>query len=281
MRKIFKILLIIFLVFISHEAQAVSPGGIIKAFKGIGKIFKKGADEVPDIGKKIEDLKGGNIKSSSKIDETVLNVDNSSSIKFEEGTLHQIDNLSQDELLEAHNIKQSRRQRDADQLLDVIDSIEVASDIAQTAIIVPFIQTEWQGRVFKSSNYFNNPTIEKRVLIMCESNLEDFYFTALFDKKGRNWFLLSGNFTNKNPKRYYIRPMERQELLVLNDLDEYLYFSNKPTGIKKYPTKYFIINNDAKFFFEKNISEKEDPDQVINELLNKKEESSFSCKRKL
>ena len=107
MRRIFKILLIIFLVFISHEAQAVSPGGIIKAFKGIGKIFKKGADEVPDIGKKIEDLKGGNIKSSSKIDETVLNVDNSSSIKFEEGTLHQIDNLSQDELLEAHNIKQS------------------------------------------------------------------------------------------------------------------------------------------------------------------------------
>ena len=69
MRRIFKILLIIFLVFISHEAQAVSPGGIIKAFKGIGKIFKKGADEVPDIGKKIEDLKGGNIKSSSKIEE--------------------------------------------------------------------------------------------------------------------------------------------------------------------------------------------------------------------
>ena len=161
MRRIFKILLIIFLVFISHEAQAVSPGGIIKAFKGIGKIFKKGADEVPDIGKKIEDLKGGNIKSSSKIDETILNVDNSSSIKFEEGTLHQIDNLSQDELLEAHNIKKNRRQRDADQLLDVIDSIDVASDIAQTAIIVPFIQTEWQGRVFKSSNYFNNPTISR------------------------------------------------------------------------------------------------------------------------
>ena len=75
--------------------------------------------------------------------------------------------------------------------------------------------------------------------------------------------------------------MERQELLVLKDLDEYLYFSNKPTGIKKYPTKYFIINNDAKFFFEKNNSEKKDPDQIINELLNKKEESSFSCKRKL
>jgi len=111
--------------------------------------------------------------------------------------------------------------------------------------------------------------------------LEDFYFTALFDKKKGNWFLLSGNFTNKNPKRYYIRPMKRQELLVLKDLDEYLYFSNKPKGIKKYPTKYFIINNDAKFFFEKNISEKKDPDLIINELLNKIEKSSFSCKRTL
>ena len=281
MKKIVLFFIIVFLISSVNKANAISPGPIIKTFKGIGKFFKKGADEVPDIGKKIEDLKGENIKSSSKIDETVLNVDNSSSIKFEEGTLHQIDNLSQDELLEAHNIKQSRRQRDADQLLDVIDAIDVASDIAQTAIIVPFIQTEWQGRVFKSSNYFNNPTIKKRILIMCESNLEDFYFTALFDKKGRNWFLLSGNFTNKNPKRYYIRPMERQELLVLNDLDEYLYFSNKPTGIKKYPTKYFIINNDAKFFFEKDISEKKDPNQISNELLNKIEKSSFSCKRKL
>ena len=284
MKKVLKTLLIIFFISFPYEANAISPGPFIKAFKGLGKLFKKGADEIPDIGKKIEDLRGGNIKSGSKIDETISsssNIDNANSIKFNETTLFEVENLNRDKLLEAHNIKKNKRMRDADQLLDIIDSVDVASDVAQTAVIVPFIQTEWQGRIFKSSSYFNNPSVEKRILIMCESNLEDFYFTALFDKKGGNWFLLSGNFTNKNPKRYYIRPMKRQELLVLKDLDEYLYFSNKPKGIKKYPTKYFIINNDAKFFFEKNISEKKDPDLIINELLNKIEKSSFSCKRTL
>ena len=59
------------MIFIPSEANAISGGGIVKLFKGIGKIFKKVADEVPDIGKTIEDLKGGSLKSSSKIDDAV------------------------------------------------------------------------------------------------------------------------------------------------------------------------------------------------------------------
>ena len=87
MRKVLNILLILFLTSFSFEASAVSPGGIIKLFKGMGKIFKKGADEIPDIGKKLEDLRGGNLKSGSKIDDalnTPSNIDNTSSIKFNE-----------------------------------------------------------------------------------------------------------------------------------------------------------------------------------------------------
>ena len=280
MKQTFKILLILFFISFPYEANAISPSPFIKAFKGLGKIFKKGADEVPDIGTKIEDLKGGSIKSSSKIDETISSVDNTNSIKFEEGTLSQIDNLSKDELLEAHNINQVRRQRDADQLLDVVDAVDIASDIAQTSIIIPFIQTEWTGRVFQSSKYFNDPSIEKRILIKCETNLEDFYFTALFDEKARNWFLLSGNFTNKS-EGLYIKPMKRQELLVLRDLEEYIYFANKPKGIKKFPTKYFVIDNEAKFFYEKYINVTKDPEYLINEILNKIEKNSFKCNRSL
>ena len=71
MKQTFKILLILFFISFPYEANAISPSPFIKAFKGLGKIFKKGADEVPDIGKKIEDLKGGSTKSSSKIEETI------------------------------------------------------------------------------------------------------------------------------------------------------------------------------------------------------------------
>ncbi len=41
------------------------------------------------------------------------------------------------------------------------------------------------------------------------------------------------------------------------------------------------LRNGVNMVYEKNISEKKDPDQIINELLNKIEKSSFSCKRTL
>ena len=280
MKKIVLFFVIIFLISSVNKANAISPGSIIKTFKGIGKFFKKGADEVPDIGKKIEDFKSGNLKSGGKIDESISSLDNTNSIQFEEGTLSQIDNFSNDELLDAHNIKNKKRKMDADQVLDVIDTIDTADAIVGTASIIPFIEQEWQGKIFINSKYFNDPNLEKRILIKCETSLEGYYFTVLFNRKEGNWFLLSGNFTNKN-KGLYINPMKRQELLVLKDLNEYLYFSNKPKGIKKYPTKYFIINDKAKFLYSNNSSEAKSPDFFIKDLLIKIKKSSFKCKRTL
>ena len=280
MKKIVLFFIIVFLISSVNKANAISPGPIIKTFKGIGKFFKKGADEVPDIGKKIEDFKSGNLKSGGKIDESISSLDNTNSMQFEEGILSQTDNFSNDELLDAHNIKNKKRKMDADQVLDVIDAIDTADVIVGSASIIPFIEQEWQGKVFINSKYFNNPNLEKRILIKCETSLEDYYFTALFNKKEGNWFLLSGNFTNKN-KGLYINPMKRQELLVLQDLNEYLYFSNKPKGIKKYPTKYFIINDEANFLYSSNLSETKSPDFFIKDLLIKIKKSPFKCKRTL
>ena len=280
MKKIVLFFIIVFLISSVNKANAISPGPIIKTFKGIGKFFKKGADEVPDIGKKIEDFKSGNLKSGGKIDESISSLDNTNSMQFEEGILSQTDNFSNDELLDAHNIKNKKRKIDADQVLDVIDAIDTADVIVGTASIIPFIEQEWQGKIFINSKYFNDPNLEKRILIKCETSLEDYYFTVLFNKKEGNWFLLSGNFTNKN-KGLYINPMKRQELLVLKDLNEYLYFSNKPKGIKKYPTKYFIINDEAKFLYSSNLSETKSPDFFIKDLLIKIKKSSFKCKRNL
>ena len=280
MKKIVLFFIIVFLISSVNKANAISPGPIIKTFKGIGKFFKKGADEVPDIGKKIEDFKNGNLKSGGKIDESISSLDNTNSMQFEEGILSQTDNFSNDELLDAHNIKNKKRKMDTDQVLDVIDAIDTADVIVGSASIIPFIEQECQGKVFINSKYFNNPNLEKRILIKCETSLEDYYFKALFNKKEGNWFLLSGNFTNKN-KGLYINPMKRQELLVLKDLNEYLYFSNKPKGIKKYPTKYFIINDEANFLYSSNLSETKSPDFFIKDLLIKIKKSSFKCKRNL
>ena len=280
---IIKKFIIIFFIFLNTEAYAISPGGIIKAFKGMGQLFKKGADELPDVGRKIEDLRSGDLKDINKIDEKIVSpstLEEASNIKFNEATLSEVENLNKDELLEAHNIRLDRKKGNADQLMDIIDGIDTIGDIAQTAIISPFIKYEWQGKVFRNSEYFNIPNVENKILILCNLTLEDFYFTALFDKNRKSWFLLSGNFTNKK-KGIFKKPMERQELLVLEDEEEYLYFSNKPKGVNKFPTKYFMINEKAKFISEINISENTNPNILIGVLKNKIENSSNYCERKL
>ena len=277
MKNIFGILTIISFILISNEANAVSPGPFVKGFKALGKFFKKGVDEVPDIGKKLEDLKSK--KNIDEIYSSSSSVDNAKSYKINERILSDVENLNREELLEAHNIKKIKN-RDADQFLDLLEGVDGLGEIAQTASIIPFVKTEWQGKIFKYSEHFNNPDPQKRIVIRCETKLEDFYFTALFDLKKGSWFLLSGNFTRKN-KGIFIPPLKRQELLVLKDLDEYLYFSNKPKGLKKYPKKYFLINNKAKFISETNINEKKNPDSSLNIMLEKIDGSLSGCKRTL
>ena len=285
MQKIFSALIIISLILTPHKASAAA-GPIIKGFKAIGGFFKKGVDEAPNIGKQLEELKPNKkideaLNPSSGVDD-VRNIDEVNSYKYKESILSDVENLNKEELLEAHNVKKIKKfdNRDADQILDIIDGVDSIGDLAQTASIIPFIETEWQGKIFKSSKYFNNPEVQDRIVVRCSTNLEDFYFTALFDQRKGGWFLLSGNFTRKN-KGVYIPTLKRQELLILKDLDSYLYFSNKPKGIKKYPTKYFFINNEAKFISAANIDEKKDPEFFLGKMIEKIDKSLSVCKREL
>ena len=68
------------------------------------------------------------------------------------------------------------------------------------------------------------------MLIKCRTITDDFYFTVLFNKNNNNYLLLSGNFVKKD-KALNKDKMKRQELLVLEDIEEYLLFSNKPFSL--------------------------------------------------
>ena len=96
MRKGLNTFFILILLTTPFEANAAGFGAITKFLKGIGKTFKKGADEMPDIGKTIEDFKGRNTNIGSKIDETInapSKIDNAASIRiFEEKIVSDIEN---------------------------------------------------------------------------------------------------------------------------------------------------------------------------------------------
>ena len=271
MKNFFAGLIIISIVLNSFEAKAASPGSIMKLFQGFKKLFTKGVDEIPELGKKMEDLKAG--KNPEEFVIPSSNLDDAKN--FSDKVLSETKELDNLDLLDAHNVKRSK-EKNIDQLFDAVDSL--SGDSLNSAIIIPFLQTEWHGKVFRSSKIFNKPDFDSRILLKCETNLEDFYFTALFNKKKGEWFLLSGNFTNKN-QGIYKPKLKRQELLILEDSDKYLYFSNKPKGINKFPSKYFLINSDAKFIINLNIDEKIDPDISKKKMFKKINNTDFFCSR--
>ena len=270
-------ILLCFLV-ISYDANAVPVGGIIKSLKGAGKMLKKGSDELPDLGKKLEDFKNGNLKTTDKIDDTLRTsseVDNASSIKYNDETISEIEKLSNDDLLEAHDVKKFKK---LDTVLDVVQGVDSAKNITETAAIIPFLERPWDGRVFKISVFFNKPEIKDRMLIKCRTITDDFYFTVLFNENNNNYLLLSGNFVKKN-KALNKDKMKRQELLVLEDFEEYLLFSNKPFSLPAYPKKYFLISKNAKFVVYKNSDKS--PDEFSKNIPQLLQKTAFRCKRTL
>ena len=94
----------------------------------------------------------------------------------------------------------------------------------------------------------------------------------------KNYLLLSGNFVNKN-NSLNKNKMDRQELLVLDDLENYLFFSNKPVTLPAYPKKYFIISKNAKFVVNENKDK--NPDQFLDNIGLKLKKTQFSCRRSL
>ena len=264
------------------SANAIPIGAILKGLKGGSKIFKGGSKVIKpgskifgpgagdDILKKIDDIK---INKSGNPEELISNT------MLKKG--------SKEEILNAHGIRRIEK------VVDGKDVVEYAvdgssGDGSSSSLINPFHMALWIGRVFRVSKNYNKPEIEDRIVIECKTGVETFIFTALLskefqtslDKKQKNWFLLSRHLPITVTKSGSDTPqMSKQELMVLKDLDDYLIFSNKISSNKKYPTKYFIISENAKFVYEFHVSGTESPDYIMTNAQTKILESTYVCKR--
>ena len=262
------------------SANAIPIGGIIKGIKGGSKILKGGSKVIKpgskifgpgagdDILKKIDDIK---INKSGNPEELISNT--------------MLNKGSKEEILNAHGIRRIEK------VVDGKDVVEYAVDGSSgdgSSSINPFHMALWIGRVFRVSKNYNKPEIEDRIVIECKTGVETFIFTALLskefqtslDKKQKNWFLLSQHLPiTVTTSGYYTQQMSKQELMVLEDLDDYIIFSNKISSNKKYPTKYFIISENAKFVYEFNVHGTESPDYIMTNAQTKILESTYVCKR--
>ena len=258
------------------SANAIPIGGILKGLKGGSKFLKGGSKVIKpgdDLLKRLDDFK---INKSGNPEELISNtILNKSSTK--------------ENILNAHGIRRIEK------VVDGKDVVEYAvdgssGDGSSSGSVSPFQIVWWIGRVFRVSKNYNKPEIEDRIIIECKTGVETFIFTALLskesqtslDKKQKNWFLLSQHLPITATKSgFYTPQMSKQELMVLEDLDDYLIFSNKISSNKKYPTKYFIISENAKFVYEFHVTGTESPEYIMANAQTKILESSYGCKRKV
>ena len=276
-------LLIFFINLMPFQVKAVPIGGISKILKGLGK----GTDIIKP---------GSKIATPSAGDDILKRLNKSeTSTELNSNTLLSKD-ANKNEILNAHGV------RKLDKIIDGKDAVEVANDTFgqdNSDTIINIIRVPlWIGRVFRASNNFNEPELDERLIIECQTSNEVFTFTALLSnntdanakREVENWFLLSRHFPSaqldrggkvvKKKSSYYTAPMPKQELIVLEDREDYIIFSNNISVGKKYPTKYFIISANAKFVVDLNLHGTESPDYIKINAKKKIQKSNFNCLKK-
>jgi hypothetical protein len=273
------------LLLITHpfKAHSIPIGGITKIIKGLGKgtdlispgskmVKPSAADEAI---KKFEKLEMPNELNAN----TLLNKD-----------------ATRDEILNSHGIGKIDKALDGQNVVDAV--VDKFTGDGDKEIINTIRIALWTGRVFRSSNVFNQPELEERLIIQCQADDDLFTFTALLNKNDneslqeqKNWFLLSQHFPNskltidgsivKNQNSNNVKSLPKQELIILEDTDEYIIFSNKVTKGQNYPTKYFAIFVDGKFLYLENIQGTESPEYIKNTLDIKISKSEHICVKKI
>lgn len=262
------------------NVHSIPIGGITKILKGLGKgtnLIKPGSKiATPGVGDDI--LK--------RINKSEVSTDLNSSNLLNKNSSH-------DDILSAHGVRKLGK------VVDGKDVAEMASDNLisdnNDGVINTIRVVWWSGRVFRTSDAFNKPQLDERLIIECQTDSDVFTFTALLsseinnslEKKVKNWFLLSQHFPNAQVNKdgsilikkgsYNKATMTKQELLVLEDNDNYIIFSNKITKDQQYPTNYFIISSNARFVHETNINGIESPEYIKNTANDKIKKSNFNC----
>ena len=71
----------------------------------------------------------------------------------------------------------------------------------------------WVGKVYRYSDYYNKPDLEEKMLLVCNTDSDLFYFALLMEEEPKRAFLVEHKKLNNEDTNSMIS----QELLVLED----------------------------------------------------------------
>ena len=122
-----------------------------------------------------------------------------------------------------------------------------------------YVKLHWIGRVYIRSDYYNQPKVEEKMLLVCKTKYEVFYFSILMEEKIKTASLID----HKSLFNASYPTLPEQELVVLKDEDEFKVMSILPE-VGRYPKHYFTIFSNQSFNYDKRLSGTESPGVIIN-----------------
>ena len=134
-----------------------------------------------------------------------------------------------------------------------------------------YVKLNWIGRVYIRSDYYSQPKVEKKILLVCKTKYEVFYFSILMEEKIKTALLID----HKSLLNEFYPTLPAQELVVLEDEDEFKVMSILPEA-GRYPKHYFTIFNNQRFNYDKRLSGTESPGVIINKAFRGPDQNN-SC----
>ena len=236
---------------ISNTNNSYAIGGGV--FKSIFKLFSKNADEATSAIKQ-----GDEVLSSSK----TKNVELSTNVLAEEGSIlnkigndtHQSyykssKNDSLTSIMSKHGVKFKKVGKEVVDNSDNIYDLFSNGASSEQKKFYSYIIANWVGKIYRFSDYFNNPEYQNRNLLVCKNLTEIFYFTILMDNKNdiNRALLTEHQYFNSTEKT-----LPKQELLVLRDDQHVKIMSIKP-GDELNTMDFFTIYDNQHFMHDQSI----------------------------
>ena len=250
-------------------AQAV-PGGI---FRNIFKIFKGSTDDVMKNSGKMDEVLSGMKKKS--VNESIAGPTQESLIIEKVGANSHLTELnSLKSSTRAGYIKKLKKQKfkleGEDEALEYIFDEKSSSSSSITTpndnLFEKFIIVNWIGKIYNNSDYFSKPKKEEKILLVCSTIDQVFYFSLLMEEEPKRAFLIKNIKLNNSKSRNSMstKTLPIQELIIIEDKDNVKIMVTRPKD--QWPENYFIIYDDQNFYYDRAYSGNVTPEDIKSKI---------------
>ena len=173
------------------------------------------------------------------------------------------------------------------------DVIDIAQDIGEEILddrgkvttkvskFYNYIKVNWLARFYRVNQEFSSPRAEEKFVLTCKTSFSTFNFIFLMEKESYKVLLTHHKIIDiltQTDLYKDLKPLKNQELLVLNDENEFFLFSITRSKSMEFPQHYFAILKDGYFMHRYHSYGQISPEHYISRYKNGQIKSDGFCK---